>query len=110
MNLWRIRIEEATGNVLGALEPVTSGVSAESQHLSLSGDGWRIAYVSKVLKTNIQKLAFDSAAGAVEGEPVWVTQGSTPTEGPGPSPDGGFLTYSSIGKQEDIFISLNVSD
>ena len=43
MNLWRVRIEETTGETLGEPEPMTAGATASRQHLSVSADGRRIA-------------------------------------------------------------------
>jgi Tol biopolymer transport system component/serine/threonine protein kinase len=101
MNLWRVPIEEETGNVMGSPGPVTSGGSASRGQLSLSGSGGRIAYVESVGLSNIWKAAFDPSEGTVVGEPVQVTSTSTMKIWPDPSPDGEWLAYVSRG---DIFV------
>ncbi len=63
MNLWRVRIDEETGEVLGQPESVTTGASASHQHLSFAKDGKQIAYVEQVQSSNIWKVGFDLRHG-----------------------------------------------
>jgi serine/threonine protein kinase/dipeptidyl aminopeptidase/acylaminoacyl peptidase len=105
MNLWRVPIEEKTGQVLGEPSPVTTGGSASRHHLSLSRDGRRIAYVERVQTVNLQKVAFDPSTESVLGQPVPITRGSRRASAPDLSPDGEWLAFSSFGDtQEDISI------
>jgi serine/threonine protein kinase len=53
MNLWRIRIDEETGEVLGQPESVTTGASASHRHPSFPKSGQRIAYVEQVQTMNL---------------------------------------------------------
>lgn len=105
MNLWRVPMDEATGKPLGRPQPVTTGGGAESQHISVSADGRRIAYVSRVESMNIQRVAFDPVAGRINGEGQWVTRSSRAYDQPAVSPDGRRLAFNSSGKQEDIFVA-----
>ena len=105
MNLFRVRIEESSGKVLGQYEAVTTGASASRQHLSVSNEGNHIAYVEEVVSSNLWKAGFDPATGKVQGDPTPVTQGSRLVGGPDISPDGDWLVYMSLGKQEDIYMS-----
>jgi len=105
MNLWRVRIDEESGQALGTPEPVTAGVSGNSQLLSISRNGLRIAFVSHVVQQNIQKIAFDPTTGEVVDQPMWVTRGSTQMRQPDVSRDGKWLTYASAAKQEDIYVA-----
>ena len=104
MNLWRVPMDEKSGQTLGVPEPVTAGVSGDSQVLSVSGNGRRIAFVSHVVMQNIQKIVFDPATGEVVDQPVWVTRGSTRMKQPDVSRDGKWLTCASAAKQEDIYV------
>jgi serine/threonine protein kinase len=104
MNLWRVPIEEKSGRVEGPPEQVTTGGAASHQHLSVSADGRRIAYVESLNAANIHKVAFDPATGSVEGQPIPVTRGSTLTRSPSPSPDGEWIVFKTMGKQEDLFV------
>ncbi len=104
MNLWRVRVEEQSGKVLGPPEPATTP-STYSEHLSFSRDGRRLAYVQVVRRDQLQKVGFDPATGTVVGQPVWITQGSRRATDPDLSPDGEWLVFSSVGeKREDLFI------
>jgi Tol biopolymer transport system component len=104
MNLWRVRIEESSGKVLGPYEPVTTGASASRHHLSISSDGKQIAYVERIASGNIWKARFDPTAREVQGEPIPLTRGSRLVGNPDISPKGDWLAFYSSGKQEDIFI------
>ena len=103
-NLWRVAISEESGEVLGTPEPVTSGVAAEALHLSLSGDGRKVAYVAQTVASNIHKVDFDPSAGEALGSPVPVTRGSNRVVVTDTSPDGEWLTYWTAGEQWDIFV------
>jgi len=103
MNVWRIPIEEQTGKVLGAPEPLTTPAS-DTAYLSLSRDGRRLAYVQRILSVNIHRIAFDPRAGKVTGQPTALTYGSRGAAGPSVSPDGEWIAFYSWGAQEDIFM------
>ena len=104
MNLWRIPFREETGDVLGPPEPVTTGAAAAAWYPSTSKDGGKIAHVARVRESDIWKVPFDPATGRVDGEPIAVTQDSREEDEQDVSPDGLWLAYRSIGRQEDIFI------
>jgi Tol biopolymer transport system component len=104
MNLWRVRIEESSGKVIGQYEAVTTGASASRQHLSVSSEGEQIAYVERVLSRNLWKTRFDPATGNVQGKPIPITRGSRQVGDAHISPNGDWLACRSFGKQEDIFI------
>jgi eukaryotic-like serine/threonine-protein kinase len=104
MNIWRIPIAEKTGKLLGKPEAVTNGAGASTEHISLAQDGRRIAYVAHEEIKNLRKVTFDPSTEKIAGEPVPITRGSLQFFFPDPSPDGDWLAYYSLGKQEDIFI------
>jgi eukaryotic-like serine/threonine-protein kinase len=105
MNLWRVRVDEASGAVLGRPVPVTTGGGAASQHVTISKDGTRIAYVARIETMNVQKAAFNPADGSIRGIPEPVTRGSRTVAQPDPSPDGKALVFNTTGRQEDIVVS-----
>jgi Tol biopolymer transport system component len=104
MNIWRLPINEATGEVLGSPQPITTGGTASHQHLSFSSDGRRLAYVEVVETANIHKTAFDPTTATIDNRSTPVTYGSMPKVNPSVSPDGEWLTFQSWGIQEDIFV------
>lgn len=104
MNLWRVPIDESSGRTLGRPAAVTTGGGAKSQHVTISKDGLRVAYVSLIETMNLQKVAFDPSAGITRSAPDWITRGSRAVAQPDASPDGKRLAFNSAGKQEDIFM------
>jgi eukaryotic-like serine/threonine-protein kinase len=92
MNLWRVPVNEASGQPLGTPEPLTSP-SSFAAHPSISADGRRIVYSSVLISSNVARLRFDPASGVVVGTPTDVTTGSRPWANPDISPDGQWVTF-----------------
>jgi Tol biopolymer transport system component len=105
MNLWRIGIDERSGRPLGQPEPVTTGVTAEALHLSLSADGLRVAYSSRVTTSNIMTVDLDPATRAPRGQPRVVTTGSQMTTMSDVSPDGEWIAFVRSKPFLDVFVS-----
>ena len=104
MHLWRVPIDEETGETLGPPDQVTTGSSGEIWGLSISSDGNRFAYHTFDITSNIMKVSFDPATKAVVGEPEFVTQGSGNFFTPDVSSDGTSLVFRSARGQEDIYV------
>src|SRR5262245_16956148 len=104
MNLWRIRVDETSGEPSGAPEPLTTPATVAA-HMSFSRDGKRMLYADVKNMANIAKIEFDPLKEVVKGNPIPVTQGSKLFTGARPSPDGQWLTFASAVVQEDIYIS-----
>ena len=104
MNLWRVRIDEASGRALGDPESVTTPATSLA-HISVSADGKHIAYSSVLVTTNVQRASFDPVRGAFEGDPEWVTRGSRRWANPDPSPDGRSVAFYSLVEPEgDLYV------
>jgi eukaryotic-like serine/threonine-protein kinase len=105
MNLWRVRIDESSGGTLGEPEPLrVPGTLAA--HASISADGTRLVYTSALLTNNIQRLAFDPVAGAVKGDPTWVTSSTQRFSSPDPSPDGQWVAFYSLERPNgDLYLA-----
>ncbi|MGH9941988.1 MAG: beta-propeller fold lactonase family protein, partial [Pyrinomonadaceae bacterium] len=87
MSFWRVAIEEATGQVLGEPEAVSTP-STFNRHLSFSRDGRRLLYVQTNQRSNIRAVEFNPRTERVGGEPFWVTRGDRQISRPELSPDG----------------------
>lgn len=87
MNLWRVAVDEKTGEALGAPEAVPTP-SRYALSVSFSRDGKSLVYVRYESMANIQSIPLDASAGKVTGEPTWVTRGYTGVSHPQLSPDG----------------------
>ncbi|MBL8208068.1 MAG: serine/threonine-protein kinase [Blastocatellia bacterium] len=104
MSLWRVAIDEATGQARGAPEPATTPTT-DTAHLSFSRDGKHLAYVQRNKRRSVQALGFDPVSGTVRGTPVALTRGTGSATHPDISPDGQWLAYSSAGSpQPDIYV------
>ena len=104
MNVWRVRIEEKTGEVLSSPEPVTLP-SPSTHHICLARDGQKMAYVQRPIRVNTQRLEFNPSDEKVSGAPVWITGGTSSTSRPDLSPDGEWFAHDSFGdRQIDIFV------
>jgi Tol biopolymer transport system component len=104
MNLWRAPIDELSGKVTGALEPVTLP-SSQSHHLSFSADGRSLVYVQMNRQEHAWEVGFDPVAGKVIGQPIQVTHGSRRYANADISPDERSVVFASTGEaQEDVFI------
>jgi serine/threonine-protein kinase len=104
MNLWRVPIDEQSGETRGDPEPITTP-AVSLGHISLSADGRRVVYSSEIATTNIQGLAFDPESRSVVGEPVGITSGSRRWSSPDPSPDGEWVAfYSLVVPEGDVYV------
>jgi Tol biopolymer transport system component len=103
MNLWRILVDETSGEPGRTPEPLTTPATIAA-HMSFSRDGKRMLYADVKNLANVSKIEFDPAKEVVKGNPIPITQGSKLFTGARPSPDGQWLTFSSA-VQEDIYIS-----
>jgi eukaryotic-like serine/threonine-protein kinase len=105
INLWRVPIDESSGETLGPPEPVTTP-AASVAHFAISADGAYIAYSSIQRSRNVQKLAIDPASGKPRGEPAWVTTGLRLWANPDPSPDGkSVVFYASVASGASVYVA-----
>ena len=104
MNIWRIAIDESTGQRLGEPEPVTTGVMASTALPRPSKDGSRLAFRSRVGSVNPVAIPFDPVSFRA-GTPIILDTQNNIRVPSGVSPDGTQIAYFAIGEhQEDLFI------
>ena len=103
LNLWRIRIDEQSGNVLGDPEPMTTPARSAG-YLSFASNGQKMIYTSGENEFNISKVAFDPKNQTVIGSINPVTSGSKSFLEPEVSPDGEWVAFRSRLPQEDVYI------
>ncbi|MGB7490836.1 MAG: protein kinase, partial [Thermoanaerobaculia bacterium] len=92
-NLWRVPIDEETGEALGEEEPVTSGTFEGLGGLSITRDGGRLAYHVSNTTAQIQSVAFDPEMERVIGGPTPVTPHGLDAYHPSVAPDGQWITF-----------------
>jgi tricorn protease len=104
MNLWRIQIDEESGETTGKPEPVKLP-GDYVQHFGFSKDGRLMAYVQQSMRKGLCQIAFNPAAENATAQAVPINQGSRLFGDPDISPDGEWLVFTNQGeKQEDLFI------
>jgi Tol biopolymer transport system component len=104
MNLWRVAIDESAGRITGPPEPATLP-SANSQHISFSGDGRALVYVEMNRQEATWQIPFDPAAGRVTGPEVQITHGVRRYSNPDLAPDEKSIVFVSQGEaQEDLYV------
>ncbi len=104
MNLWRIPIDESTGEVQGEPEPLTTP-SLWSGGFSFSRDGTRLAYASLDWRSTLYRVAFDPVREVLAGAPEPLRRSTRPIRDHELSPDGQWVAFMETGAQEDLFVA-----
>ena len=101
--LWRISVDEASGAVSGAPEPVTTGSSRPMQG-SISADGHRIALEIDASRGELLRIGFDPIAGHPVGTPSTLFASSSPFAQVEISRDGAWIAYRTTAPRENLFV------
>jgi Tol biopolymer transport system component len=110
MNLWRVEIDERSGRVLGAPQPITTP-SEWSALPSLSHDGRRLAFATNTSRSFVERVPLDSQTGRVHGPPSLVYQGARSIRTCDVSPDGAWLVlWASLPSEDLLLIRPDGSD
>lgn len=104
MSLWRVRIDERTGRVTGAPEPMTVP-SPWSGGFSLSSDGTTMAYAGLDWRSTLVRVQLDSRREAIVGSPVPILKSTRPIRDHEISPDSQWVAFMETGAQEDLFVA-----
>lgn len=104
MGIWRLGIDEASGRLVSAPEPIAVGVDVSMDLPHLTADGRTLVFRSMITSVNPAAIAFDPVterAGAVT-----LPQHRTGILAPSDlSPDGQWLALANLlERQEDIFV------
>ncbi|MCH7548059.1 MAG: PD40 domain-containing protein, partial [Candidatus Krumholzibacteriota bacterium] len=102
-NLWRVPIDEISGQTRGEPQAVTTG-TAVIQSVSLAATGGRVAYTTFNMSGAVMRAPIDPASAALTGEPEVIFRSSNPVLQQDISPDGQWLTYRTTLPQEDIYV------
>jgi serine/threonine protein kinase/Tol biopolymer transport system component len=91
MNLWRLRIDERSGQVSGQPEALTTPAQSVSA-FSLSRDGRQVLYATLETRSTIESLGFDPGSGQVAGPARTVARIMRRIFSVEPSPGGEWLS------------------
>lgn len=103
MNLWRVRINEQTGEVLSAPEPETLP-GPNCSMLSFSRDGMRFLFRSGVYQENVAAVGFDPVRKQLVPPVRALTSGENWFRNPSVSPDGRTIAMHSVDAQADLWL------
>jgi Tol biopolymer transport system component len=104
MNLWRVAIDERSGRVRGAPEPVTVP-SVWAGQVSFSRDGALAMFGSLGEQSSLQVASFDPVRERIEGQPETVIRLARPIAGIDWSPDGKALVIGvPSASREDLYV------
>jgi serine/threonine protein kinase len=105
-DLWRVAIDESSGVLRGAPEPVTNGIARIVQ-ASVSGDGTRMAVTALRGSGELLRFPFDPAAAQVTGSSITIHSSSDAVTQIAVSHDGEQLAYRTTAPREQIWV-MNV--
>jgi Tol biopolymer transport system component len=102
MNLWRVPIDEASGQVLG--EPQPLGIpTAMTGKFDVSRDGRHLAYESLQRSLHLGRIDFQGSPRQAQPMKL-ITQSSLLSVDPSVSPDGEWVVFRSLGTREDLYL------
>ncbi|HSN88234.1 MAG TPA: protein kinase [Thermoanaerobaculia bacterium] len=103
MNLWRVAVDERSGQVQGAPEPVTTS-SEWSALPSLSRDGRHLVYATRSSRSFVELVTLEPETGRADGPPSLVYQGARAVRSCDISPDGAWLALRASSPVDDLFV------
>jgi eukaryotic-like serine/threonine-protein kinase len=101
MNLWRVRINQRSGRVLGQPEAVMTP-SPYSGWISFAAGGKKFAYVHRLVSSQLFRAPFDPEKGVALDQKVQLTFGELSLREPDVSPDGRWIAARMQDPQEDL--------
>ncbi len=103
-NLWRVAIDERTGERRGPPEPVV--VPAQNAvHPALSRDGRRLVYVASSFSSDVYAMPFDVDRGLTGGPPRWILGGPHQWGNLRAAPDGRRLASIRVSHRRDLMLA-----
>jgi Tol biopolymer transport system component len=103
MNLWRVAIDEHSGTVSGAPQPITTS-SEWSALPSLSRDGRHLIYAAESSRSFVELIPFDPETGRAGGPPSLAYEGARAILSCDISPDGSWLALWASSPTEDLLL------
>jgi serine/threonine protein kinase/Tol biopolymer transport system component len=102
LNLWRVPIDQLTGEIQGPPEPITTP-SRWSGQTAFAADGASFVFTSLDRRANLSVVGVDPASGRTTAAPEPITRGNRSFQSVSPSPDGAWIAVATTDGQEDIW-------
>jgi len=112
MEIWRVPIDQSTGQTQGPPVQVTNNNSgAVRGHIALDfGDaGFRILYADHLVSQSVERVNFDPSTARIVGQPRTVLDASLAPNQFDVSPDGETLAFYSAIPQENLYVSASAA-
>jgi Tol biopolymer transport system component len=103
MNIWRVRVDQSGGEVLGPPEPLTTP-SSNSGWIAFSRDGRRLAYTRKLTYSRLYRQDLDPEHATLTGAAKELTSGERRIREPAISPDGTWVAARVQDPQSDLVL------
>ncbi|HSN86574.1 MAG TPA: protein kinase, partial [Thermoanaerobaculia bacterium] len=103
MNLWRVAVDERSGQVQGDPQPVTTS-SEWSALPSLSRDGSRLVYATNSSRSFVEQVPLDPETGRATGPPSLAYQGARAVRSCDMSPEGAWLVLRVSSPADDLLL------
>ncbi len=108
MNLWRIPVDERSGERRGPPEPVRAPATFVA-HVSFSRDGKRLVYASMLTDQSLESHDFDPRAGEVKNASP-LSRAVRSVGNPRISPDGEWIAGASESQEDIVLVRSDGSD
>jgi Tol biopolymer transport system component len=106
-DLWRVPIDEASGETLGELQPVTAGI-ARYEEAAIADRGDLVALTAVRRLGEIVRIGFDPEAERVTSAPETIFESSHRIQRASVSPDGRWLASGTIGSPGEAILVVAV--
>ncbi|MDQ6801978.1 MAG: protein kinase [Acidobacteriota bacterium] len=103
LNLWRVPIDEKSGETRGQPEPFTVPAASVRAFTIAEASDTRIAYSNMSATVSIERCDFDAVRGTISNRTPIFSGSLMPSEVQ-VSPDGKQIAFNTIGQSEGIFI------
>jgi len=105
MAIWRVAVDEETGEPSGEAQPITTGGLSEPGMLSFSEDGSKLLYTETLTRGSIVAGDFDPIALAFISSPTPIIRDSRQLMQANVSNDGARIVYRTGGARQDLFVA-----
>ena len=105
-DIWRVPIDEGSGEVQGPTEPVTNGAGTRSIHPSFARGTGAMAYVEATTVRQIYRIPFDPSSGTVTGLPEPLPSAPRDAAAPDLSADGELIAFThGEGDKQQVWVA-----
>jgi len=102
-DLWRVAVDETSGEALGSPEPITAGIERLTQ-ASMASDGRRIAVTTERKTGELFTIPFDPVSETIKGDALRIFSSANAFSQIDVSRDGQWLAYQTTAPTENLYV------